>query len=259
MISHELAVLPLPFVHSARFVYEFAVAGSLTIQPIANVVVTVGVDEPPEAVVNVVLELAFVNDVVYLFADACDLAVRAKLSNDVLVVAALAELPVLVDLFLRVFDDVLQTQRTKLIPLVLGSLERNSVGILRPHIVERVLICGRTVTVGWRRSRLHGWLGWTCSSTHLIWLWKWLRCKIRHHWGCNCVFPGGVLACWDLPEVKLLEEVDLVVRINELGEDLSIVSEIIDQELESLAITIKEYLLINFLQLMQTVEHFLQS
>jgi len=148
LVSHELAVLPLAFVHSSRLIYEFAIAGSLTIQPVADVVVAVGVDEPAEAVVDVVLELAFVDDVIDLLADACDLAVRAKLSDDVLVVAALAELPVLVDLFLRVLHDVFQAQRTELVPLVLRSLQRNSVGILRPHIVERIVI-GRGPVVRW--------------------------------------------------------------------------------------------------------------
>jgi len=63
----------------------------------------------------------------------------------------------------------------------------------------------------------------------------------------------------NLPEVKLLEEVNLVVGVHELWEDLSIVSEIVDEELERFSVTIKEYLIIDFLQFMQTIEHFLQS
>lgn len=63
----------------------------------------------------------------------------------------------------------------------------------------------------------------------------------------------------NLPKVKLLEEVNLVVGVHELWEDLSIVSEIVDEELERFSVTIKEYLIIDFLQFMQTIEHFLQS
>lgn len=63
----------------------------------------------------------------------------------------------------------------------------------------------------------------------------------------------------NLPEVKLLEEVNLVVGVHELWEELSIVSEIVDEELERFSVTIKEYLIIDFLQFMQTIEHFLQS
>lgn len=51
---------------------------------------------------------------------------------------------------------------------------------------------------------------------------------------------------------------DLIVGVNELWEDLSVVSQIVDQELERLSITIEEDFLINFLQFMQTIEHLLQ-
>ena len=172
LVAHELAILPLSFVNAPRFIYKFSIARSLTIQPIANVVVAVGVDEPTEAVVDVVLELAFVDDVIDFLADASDLAVRAKLSNYVLVVAALAELSVLVDLFLRVLHDVLQAQGTKLIPLVLGGLESNAVRILRPHIVERILVSSRSIR--WRSLALHDSRSWRLfNSLSLAWLWQW--------------------------------------------------------------------------------------
>ena len=130
LVPHELAVLPLAFVDSSGLVDELAVARPLPIKPISDVVVAVRVNEPPETVVNIVSELTFVDDMVDFLADACDLSVRAELSNDVLVVAALTELSVLINLFLRVFHDVLQAKWSKFVPLVLGSLECNSVGIL---------------------------------------------------------------------------------------------------------------------------------
>lgn len=189
-------------------------------------------------------------------SDACDFAVRPELSNDVLVEAALAELSVLVNLFLRVLHDVLQAQWTELVPLVLGSLERNSVGILRPHVVERIFVSRRLVC--WSLG-LHNSGRRLLTAAHLIGLWKRLRCLV---WLNSCkesVFTSSMLPSWNLPEIKLLEEVDLIVGINKLREHLSIVSEIVDQELERLAITIKEDFLINFLQFMQAVEHLLES
>jgi hypothetical protein len=260
LIAHELAVLPLAFVHAPRLVYELAIAGSLTIQPIANVVVTVGVDEPAEAVVDIVPELPFVDDVVYFLADACDLAVRAKLSDDILVVAALPELSVLVDLFLRVLHDILKTQRTKLVPLVFRGLERNSVGILRPHIVERIVISSRSVVLHWWAFRLHSRLWRThWATSDLVGLWKRLGCLIRYNRVVHRHLSSGVLACRDLPEVELLEEVDFIVGVNELWEYFSIVSEVVHQVLECFSITIQKYFLINFLQLMQSIEHFFKS
>ena len=75
LVAHELAVLPLSFVHSAGLVYELAIARSLAVEPIANIVVTIGVNEPTEATVNVIFELAFIDDVVDFLADACYLSV----------------------------------------------------------------------------------------------------------------------------------------------------------------------------------------
>ena len=72
-------------------VIQLAVTGTLTIDPIANVVVAVGVDEATETIVDVVFELALVNDVVDLFSNTCHFAVFAELSQDVLVVLALPE------------------------------------------------------------------------------------------------------------------------------------------------------------------------
>ena len=66
--------------------------------------------------------------------------------------------------------------------------------------------------------------------------------------GCRDL-SRGVLLSRNLPEIKLFEEVDLVVGINKLWENFSIISQVVHQELEGLAITIKEDLFINFLQL----------
>ena len=61
------------------------------------------------------------------FADARDLSVRSQLAQDVLVVVGLAEGARLVDRLGGVTHDVFEAQRTQLIPLVLGRLERYAV------------------------------------------------------------------------------------------------------------------------------------
>ena len=66
--------------------------------------------------------------------------------------------------------------------------------------------------------------------------------------GCRDL-SRGMLLSRNLPEIKLFEEVDLVIGINKLWENFSIISQVVHQELEGLAITIKEDLFINFLQL----------
>jgi len=97
LVAHELAILPLAFVNAPRFIYKFAVARSLTIQPIPDVEITIRVDKSTKTIVNIILELSFVDDMVDLFTHACDLSIRTNLTNDILVVSALAELSVLVD------------------------------------------------------------------------------------------------------------------------------------------------------------------
>jgi len=179
LIAHELAILPLTFVNAPRLIYELTIARSLPIKPIAYVVVSVGVNEPTEAIVNVVSELSFVDDVVDLFADSSDLSVWTNLANDVLVVSALAELPVLVDCFLRVLHDVFKAQRTKLIPLLLCRLESNAVRILRPDIIEWILVSSRALGIH-RCLTLHNSRSWLRNnSLSLAWLRQRHRSMIR--------------------------------------------------------------------------------
>lgn len=56
------------------------------------------------------------------------------------------------------------------------------------------------------------------------------------NWGWN--FSGSVLLSWDFPEIKLFEEMNLVIRIDKFREDLSIISQVVNQKLESFSITI---------------------
>jgi len=106
-LAHELTVLPLALVNSATFVDQFSESRPFSVKPVTDVVVTIGVYESSESIVDVVPELAFVNNVVDFFADARDLAVRTELTDDILVVLALSECQSLVDSLLRVRHNVL--------------------------------------------------------------------------------------------------------------------------------------------------------
>ena len=96
-VPHVLTVLPLAFVHLPGLVHQFSVAAPLPVKPVADVVIAIRVDEPTEPVVDVVDELAFIDYVVDLFADASHLSVRCQLSDDILIILTLAEFDGLVD------------------------------------------------------------------------------------------------------------------------------------------------------------------
>ena len=66
----------------------------------AYVIVSIGVDVSAISMILVVLELALVNNVVYFFSNALDSAVFTHLSNDILVVLALTEGQLRIDLLL---------------------------------------------------------------------------------------------------------------------------------------------------------------
>lgn len=60
----------------------------------------------------------------------------------------------------------------------------------------------------------------------------------------------------DLPEIKFFIKMDFIISIRELWENLSVVSQVVNQMLESLTISVQEYLVVNLLELMHTTEHF---
>ena len=124
--SDELAVLPHTFVDLAALVDEFAPTRALAVDPIAQVVIAVGIDVSTVAVVNVVLELSFVDDVVDFLADALHSAICSDLTDDVFVEPALAELETLVDGLTGVSYDVLKLQRSQLCPFLLDGFQSGS-------------------------------------------------------------------------------------------------------------------------------------
>ena len=79
-MTHELTKFPLALVDAALFVDKLSISTSLSIDPLAYVVVTIRVDESSIAMVDVILELTLVDNVVDLFSNTGNLAVRSKLS-----------------------------------------------------------------------------------------------------------------------------------------------------------------------------------
>jgi len=91
--------------------------------------------------INVVLKLAFIDDVVNFFSNTLNSAVKTDLTNDELIVFALAKLETLIDRLIGISNDILQSQWTKFTPLLLHCSESNSSGVFleRLHIGLRVL------------------------------------------------------------------------------------------------------------------------
>lgn len=61
------------------------------------------------------------------------------------------------------------------------------------------------------------------------------------------------------PEMKLLDELVVLVLVSELGIDLTIIAEVIDNVVETLAVTIEEDLAVDRLKLMHVREHLRQN
>lgn len=138
-LAHELTVLPLALVNSATLVYQFSESRSFPVKPVTDVVVTIGVYESSEAIVDVVPELALVDNMVDFLTHSCNLSVGAELTDDILVVLALSECQSLVDSLLGVRYDVFQLQRSKLIPFVLGCFQSYTVRVFGVGHIEGLL------------------------------------------------------------------------------------------------------------------------
>lgn len=132
-------------------VIQLSITGSLSIEPITNVVIAIRVDEATEAVVDIVSELALVNDVVNFLSNTSHLAVFSELSQNVLIVLALSKGSRLVNGLTRVPHDVFQFQRTELVPLLLSGLQGNTVRLLRASIAEWIRLRGLSAGAGRRR------------------------------------------------------------------------------------------------------------
>jgi len=87
-----------------------------------------------------------------------------------------------------------------------------------------------------------------CSSAWILRL-RWLL--ISWFW--------SIVSGWNLPIFKLFKEMNLIVVVDELWEHLSIISEIVNEILERLSISIKEHFIINLLEFMHSIEELLES
>jgi len=138
-LAHELTVLPLALVNSATLVYQFSESRSFSVKPVTDVVVTIGVYESSEAIVDVVPELALVDNMVDFLTHSGNFAISAELTDDILVVLALAECQSLVDSLLGVRYDIFQLQRSELIPFVLCCFQSYTVRIFGVGHIEGLL------------------------------------------------------------------------------------------------------------------------
>jgi len=112
--------------------------------------------------INVVLKLAFIDDVVNFFSNTLNSAVKTDLTNDELIVFALAKLETLIDRLIGISNDILQSQWTKFTPLLLDCSESNSSGVF----LERLHISLRVLHVRWHIRLVQVFLIKSC----LLWI-----------------------------------------------------------------------------------------
>ena len=198
--------------------------------------------------VVVIEELALVDRVVDLFADTRDLTVEVKLADDVWACLALTEGDVLVDGLLRVRDDVLESERTELHPSVSSLLAR---------FTERVVVGEPVEFLG--QSRLERSLRCVIRDlSHVDNFWIREAETVMTNWRGGIVLKssrGEVLIGLNTPVFAFLEELLFIIWIEELWQKLSFVSQVINEMLESFAISIEENFVIDDLELVKTTKH----
>ena len=116
-------VLPHAFVDFARPINEFAPTGPFAIYPVTQIVITVGVNKSTVAMINIILELTFVDNLVNLLAHALNTTIWTNLTDDEFAVSALAELEILVNWLAGIGNDVLNIEWSELVPFLLDGLQ----------------------------------------------------------------------------------------------------------------------------------------
>ena len=180
-----------------------------------------------------------------LLAHSRNLTVGSELTDDVLVVLALPECHGLVDWLVGIGNDVLQLQWTELVPFLLSGLQSDAMRLFVRMSIVVVVVKNLDWSFGMLLTRAAE------RSVHLL---SWVVLST-----VNSTSGLGTRLHWNLPEVKLLEEMDLIVLIHEFREYSSIVSQVVDKVLECLTVSIQEHSVINFLELMHSIEHFLKG
>ena len=79
-------MLPHSFVDFSAFVNKFAVALSFSLDPVAYVVVSIRVNVPAKTMIDVIFELALINNMVDFFANSLDSTITANLTYQKFVV-----------------------------------------------------------------------------------------------------------------------------------------------------------------------------
>jgi len=97
--------------------------------------------------IDIVLKLTLIDNMVDLLSNTLNATIDTNLTNNELIVLALAKLETLVDRLVRVGDDIFQSQWTKLTPLLFNSSESNSSRIF--IVRECLLISLRVLHVRW--------------------------------------------------------------------------------------------------------------
>ena len=92
--------------------------------------VSVCVDVPSITMINVVSELAFVNDIVDLFANTGNAAFGVHLTLNMRIISRSTKWQIAVDGNRTIGNDLLKVERAELIPFVLNSFECKSFGII---------------------------------------------------------------------------------------------------------------------------------
>ena len=86
--------------------------------------------------INIILELTFVNDMVDLLADTLNSTIYTQLPNDVFVVLALTKLEGLIDLLGAIGNDIFKLQWAKILPFLLDYSQSNTRRYIRIRLVS---------------------------------------------------------------------------------------------------------------------------
>jgi len=199
--------------------------------------------------IDVILKLTFIDDMIDLFSDTLDSSIVSNLTDNVLVIFALAELEALVDWLVGVCDDVFKAERAKLAPLLLHSLESNT------SCFSLIFSIGSFVN-HWLLGSCHVWRHFRLVKILLV---------VRNVTSLICLYTHGLLLCqsWrvisnmnafikflkilllpvfhvliDSPIVHLFIKHVFGILIVELWEYLSVISKVVNECFEGLAISV---------------------
>ena len=137
--THKSTLLPMPLVYFTRLVYQLTIALPLSVHPLSDVIITIGVNKPTVAIIRIILEHTFVNDVVNFFSHTIYFSIRSQLTYNVSIVFTLPKLHRLVDKLSGISHDVFKSKRAKFIPFFFCCSQGNSMGIFIVNFISFVI------------------------------------------------------------------------------------------------------------------------